>query len=667
MSSFLSRLKFVSKPENSRYRLGFLLLGLAGLILQTLVHSWILMTVLVVAASYGLGLSVRLWFLKTKVSSAVVGFITLSSIISFIATMAWIADIKVPLEAIFFASYSVALALIVFTKSEDERRKLFDIKDIASGLVVLAYIGLLVFGGVITKIKSQDMNLSTAATQFVSYSVDDISHINMYKDHIEANKGLILGDRDQAYISKSDHLIYPKVAHLIPATFYSSTVLAKEMTASRTISSYAIFKVTFFALAIFLLVRSSFVLVGRVEDKKRIALLLVGGALGLAVILGFVNVFVQEGFFSVWPIFLCLPVLALISRRNIATLSHMQALFVGSSVAMIFMSWPIMALPISLSIMANLLVYMYKHKKIPYLKTVLLGSAALGLTQLYAQSLDPAAASNSAQFSTPGGIPPFNLLYFFLLIPLSIIGLRYFYKRDRKDGANSSFLVQASFIVFSVGLCLGIGLINLLETGSPQYFYYKSSYITLAILAIFYLPCITDFSLRFVKQSKSILNSAVLAIIVTLVMGLIMGLGSGKGYIRYVYLYSLKGERHVSSSAAKVIYASDDDTNEVSFILDMDSRINNYYNQAYLSALNRYDICHRLVGEVGFVDMLKRADNPMWGNCDSIVSGDSKVNLVVEDDVSLGNEVSCEEYRTILNAIRTMPAGKKEYTGTTTC
>ena len=620
---------------------------IVGVIDVFFVNQPLLSLLVLVISSYFVGERIDRPFFNTRLSSSVFGFIGISAIAGFISVLFWIPHVGIKTNAILYVAMLISISVSAKLNNVADRKILCDSKDIIAILVILIYLSGSVAGVVLHQGFSIS-SLRSATIQYATYGGDSINHIMMYKDTVKADRGLLLGSRDNKYASKKAYASYPKMSHTIASLIYRYN--GNQTT--KIVFAYAFLFMLVFGLSIYIICRSALELIDEWLGHNKLKFLELAALstplFGFFLILPIHN-FIEEGFFSIWPILVYSPLL-LLWFNNAKPLEKMPTIgliFVGIFITIITMSWPILGIPIYI---AFVIVWMCGNKNIGWknYSALLLGS--FGILQLYAQKTDPVVGTN---ISSPGGIMqyPIQLIVATCLVATMVALLR---KRDK-----DSSIFNPTYVIILSAMLPFIAYLNIRSTGVVQYFYFKSSLIVCIILSILIVPLGTDILSRLLDRAKisTLIERTVIgfALSLSIVLGATLYFGLQKN-ITYTLGYMLSNSRHLSMKDSPLLLVSDNLLSR-SLVLNLDTQSENFYINGYFSELNNLNSCQASFQSIG-VGTIPESIESIKSSC----SYPSKTwSLIVVDDPSIKNQISCENYNKIVSSVPKINLNLKYY------
>jgi len=546
-------------------------------------------------------------FLKSYLGNLIVGFTITSSIIAFLGIFFWVLTINIHLKVLYILTIVIISISSVAAAQKYEKNVVKSnlLADLITFGLVITVIGVIFFGVFYSYRGKAD--IQSIKLQTISYGIDDISHLNMYKDTVEADQGLILGSRNILNVSKKGNAAYPKMSHLIVATY--STQLTNNKSNEEIINSYLIAKITVFILSIAIICLLSFESIAKKSKRTELSLrMYIGSIILLYSIFILIIPFFQEGFFSVWPILIMGPVLICsimdYGNKQREKYSSISIIILGLTASTLMMSWPIAAIPAYIAIAILLISDISTTRKIDsiIIKKMVLAFifCVPGLAQLATQYLDKNAAISTSQINEPGGIiaiPIILVLLFFMTSLYSIL------KEKISIQATTSMMA----FLLSSSLLLGlVAFINQYSTGSLQYFYYKTSQLFLILFIFFVAPSLValifNISGRVVNESfgrllKLLIATTMLAIL--LIFSTLI-LFQNSTLITSIVRYSLAGERKITRFSAQnlvsgISSSNLDNTSVKRVYVNQDNPLESYYMTSLQRALTGFDPC---IGEI---------------------------------------------------------------------
>lgn len=555
--------------------------------------------------------------------------------ISLTSVTLWLLNISIPLVLIsaFSSLLAVGAAATRQSKNISKTSSLFDSKDVVSLLVVAAFVGLLGVG----IIRTADNNTSpkTILVQMVAYGVDDLTHQTMVQDTLTANSGLLLGSRSKAAISKVDSIPYPKMAHLVAAVLISLADRTNASTPSKTtfLLVYSSIKLILFIVAIYVISRTALELQAT-AGVSTLALVAVATPLLGFIIFSFVSSLIQEGFFSVWPVLIFLPLSLLLIRDLNKHTETTNTVLLSLCLLILLMSWPLVAVPLCVVIGLLFIHRIIVNPKRPktYLLILLPATIALlGASQLYVQLFDKGSGIETSQLNASGGILLFPMLYLVIFTTLAFYSILEFYKNkpDRNGLYNRdlSLLFVGSFL----GLLLLIGGSNIVSSGTLQYFFIKTAYLFLMVVSLLSFPLVANrLYAYFDNTNENQYTQAVIALVTStsLVLVSFFAFNMPGVYVKYTAGYFLAGERHVSSQAAREIV----NAKGLTAVIDADSVDLSYFLSTAMRSVNNFDYC---LGDIhSFIS------NPATDRDLPACHPNTTLALVIVNDPKLKDQVS---------------------------
>lgn len=585
-------------------------------------------------ASYFIGIRLPRTFFTTGFSSILLGLTIILALSSVFLTILWITAINVSLPLSLVATLLLATVSFGIWGRQFDTTKLIDHKDVASLAVLAIYIALTFAGIVHHNGLSALSSPSKLAFQSITYGIDDISHLMMYQDTLEANAGLLLGSSDDQYVSKDKSASYPKMAHTLIAQF----VNPDEPRGVSVGLSYSIGKLLAFALAVLIICRSSLELLST-KTHWLLTVALAVPVLTLVVSL-LLHVFIQEGFFSVWPVLVFTPLALLAARsRSFDQTPAAHILVISAALVAITMSWPIMGMPLYLA----LALWFVANPTWEYKKLAALGVSLFGLTQVFVQVLDPDSDGSQSLFNEPGGIPVIPLLLIGLIAVMSL------YSCFRSAKTNAFSLFVCTYIVAALAMSGVIAGMNLYDTAAPQYFYYKTTLLICVILAMFAAallvkPVVESLSQR--PENILVKSMVAAALGITIAINLPLLLGGGTNMI-YSAKYLLGGERHVLYSSAESVLDSGKSADfEKMVFVSADSTLENYYINAFMGGVNDLNYCQVAVQTLG-VASIADTEPGLRQQCGQ----QTGLIVTIIDDPQHPNQLSCQDLAQVLAAL----------------
>jgi hypothetical protein len=618
-----------------------------GVIDVAFINQPLISFLVLVISSYFVGARINRPFFNTKFSSFVFGFIIISAVAGFISALLWIPHLGINLNVILYFTIIGLISITAKINNVGERKKLFDGKDIIAILVILTYLS----GSVIGVTSHQGFSissLSSATIQYATYGGDSLSHIMMYKDTVEANRGLLLGSRDSEYSSKKAFASYPKMSHTIASLIYRYS--GKQTT--KIVFAYALLFMLVFSLSIYIICRSTLELIDErlgFNKYRYIELAALSIPLfGFLLILPIHN-FIEEGFFSIWPILVYSPFLLLWfnNKKSLEKIPTLSLIFIGIFTTIITMSWPILGVPIYI---AFAVVWFCGKKNIGWRKYGALMLGSFGGLQFYVQKTDPVIGTS---ISSSGGIMqyPVPLIVATCIAATTVVLIR----RPSKD---SPIFNQAYVIILSIMLTF-IAYLNIRSTGLVQYFYFKSSLIVCIILSILIVPSLVGILSRLLDKAKlsTLIERSIIGFLLSLsiVLGATLYFGL-QGNVKYTLDYVLSNNRHISMKDSSLLLVSNNLLSR-SIVLNLDSQSENFYINGYFSELNNLNSCQASFQSIG-IGFTSESIKSIKSSCGESLEHWS---LLVVDNPSINNQLSCEDLNKILSSIPNVNLNVKYY------
>ncbi len=649
---------------HSGHRL-LILSAIVSIILNMLTNDAITLTLSIILVGYHISTYINRSFFKTYLSSVVLGVGVQILTACLILLVLWLFRVDAPLYITYLTTSAILLLgpWALRLKRTAKAGGLVDIRDLSVIAVICLYISIYMVG--VYRSKTPDTSFRTVVLRNISFGVDDLSHLNMFKDTLNADKGLLLGSRDAEDISKIDSISYPKMSHAVAAVFANqskSAWLGSNQDADDYAIGYGVIKSLLFVIATFTLLRSCLELGSIRKVSPYVSAAAVIPLLGF-IVFGLVNPFIQEGFFSVWPILMFAPLFILLITERVFDDGLSRLVLLGAITAIVLTSWPVVGVPLCAVLIVLLVQRLMTNRKVG--KKMVLGVGVLGvlvmlgMIQIAVQLLDKRAGIGASQLNASGGIVSFPMLY----IPLINIGALLAVVRNYSSDEKSEYKGNTGHIWLVIIISLfvtAIGLYNVAATGTVQYFYIKTAYLALAVLCVFLTPYLVN-SITSLLHSyrRGILGAiTVLATSSLIVSSIFFILANDNGYLRYMGGYVAGGTRHISDQSAKAVDESDPDSGSVAVVINADNKLETYYLSTLTRSLNRFNYCEGYINSF-LSDNNESSDKSYY--CDDVKS----VSITIVDSPSAKDEISQSRLVELSNILEgrgipvsTLPAGQ---------
>ncbi len=592
-------------------------------------------------------------YFNSGVSSFVFGLCLAILTTSLLTTVAWATKVPIAVSIIAPLSLGVLLALAALLTPRATtltRKNIIDTKDIlalGSVLVFCCIVGVGIVRSHETRLKLDSFLLINTAN-----GIDDLSHLGMFSDTIRVNRGLLLGSRDADNVSKKDNITYPKMSHVVAAsfadatndTFLPKTIAGKQgpYTQIELLRMYAITKILFFGLILYVIARVAAELY---SHSKLNASEIISGLIPVQLIYFlFVVPFIQEGFYSIWPIMLFFPLLLLVIRQFVTekSISNIHLLLYALTAQLFMMTWPIyglvlyaLAAGMCVVYVKPILVHLQKGKPGYIFSSAIV--FLVGLAQLYEQFFDTKGISTS-KINEPGGIMPFEKL----IVPILLV-LVFCYLRTnvaQKDNASRKQhamfnLILLMLLCVSTGITIAIGMSNIMASGDVQYFYVKTFYILALVMAVIAVPAIMKYANTFAHQDDAIVGSLQPIMISGLACSLVLfPLYQASPFIPYVGGYALGGNRKITvqnAEIAKKLLTENDSNSGSSLFIDVDNKHESYYLTTLFRMVDGFNYCTGAI-ESMVIQNLNSADL-------SLCTTNKPITVYVIDDSAKPNQI----------------------------
>lgn len=470
-------------------------------VLALFTHNMVIAALASLLVSYGYSKIFVRRFLNSLVAGLIFGLIIQMGWIMFVSVLFWVFRISIDLSWLVVIANFVGLTAS-YAVSRGYRTSLLthsgfvDIGDAWALVAVAIFFGAYLFGA----ITHMDRNrLDIEVVQMTSNALDDQSHFNLFRDTLLANKGLLIGDRDNPLTgNESGYSPYPRGAHL-PAAALADTARSGWADGDRNntgaydeIKAYLFFKLFYFALLIFMLSRLGAYLIDELKagnhQKKFSAiqnklLYLVPIALSTLLTFGYLIEFIPSGFFSFMPVMflvsLFLLILSDLSRKYTSKSEPLTLFLLAIVASFTFLTWTIVGIVMYVYILFVLIKLLLERGFKPAVNALLVVAPLLliGVFQMYIQLFSEVP---SPSVNTPGGIVGYSP---FLLAFLLVAACWTFVTQVANTSAP---LFKASFLLALLFIPVGflIALANIAVHGSLQYFFIKTMYVPFSVLML---------------------------------------------------------------------------------------------------------------------------------------------------------------------------------------
>jgi len=608
-------------------QVAFLLL-IAGLVFN---HPAFVFATLI-ASSYVFAQRIPRSFFTTTISSTILGAALITTFAGLLTIVFWLFRFSVELHLIMYLAVFVALLFSLLSRRVSRPVHFFDFRDSIAFITLLLYFLLTIYG--IYRQTPQLNNAGVAASiiQSVTYGIDDISHLMMYQSTIEADRGLLLGSKDAGAMAKPSSAGYPKMSHTIAGLIYSQGQPNKVS----ILFMYASVKFLLFAVAIYVIARSSLEFITGKGSKLLIHAVSIPALMFVTLFL--THIFIEEGFFSIWPLLIYIPLIILFMNHDVSKIRASNLYIVAGMTAIVTMSWPIMGLPLY----AALLMSMLKSVR-PWRWSTLWAMviSLLGFTQLYVQFFDKGATISQSEINASGGIPMLPLL---LIILSAVTTLFVLLLHKRHEILSTTFLF--SYVASLIGITTLIAYLNVYATSNVQYFYMKSALLMVIIFSVLLIPVYIDMFVKFIinRYSKSFIGIVMGAIISTLIVASIPLAFGAQHIATYSGKYLVSGDRHITKETASELLLSDMQLKDT-VLIGADNRLENYYSNALIGGINRFNKCQISAQTLGISSALDTARSVKVG-----CQGVNSIHIIVIDSEDVINQVSCADISQLIEA-----------------
>lgn len=388
-------------------------------------------------------------------------------------------------------------------------------QDILSSLVAIV---ILVLVAVIPMIQSSDYSLDNFAVSVINGNVDDSSHLGLVNDNLYFNRGVLLKSDAEGKTRNSG--TYPAGWHAVSAILIK-TIHPTIKTGQESLIAYAVQKLFWLFILIFLLVRVSFSTYTFFDKKKPKSQSLFWITLAsLFVSYIFIVPISKEGFYSFLPqlitAVLSVPILLQLgSERSNRSFPLLLIIGVGGCLSWVL---PLPAFLLSLLIIFAILVAGKKpsiviKNAISIIKInapIITILAIATLVQMYVM-LGNNSGTTSVSFIDSilmdGGITKLDVT-FYIFICIGFVASLLLTINKKVIRTRFLLILTASLLTY----CLVIHVIQLRYLGKDVYYFYKMLYI----LVITAIPlCIAGYGLMIDKICN---RSVIMAITLSIIM-----------------------------------------------------------------------------------------------------------------------------------------------------
>jgi len=399
-------------------------------------------------------------------------------------------------------------------------RKTINIQDILSLLVALTIVGIITLPPLSLK---PEYKKATSTMSLISGNVDDTGHLSLVNDNLQFDRGILI---------KSDAVGNTRNSGFYPAGWSSASAILIKMfypnikTGGDSLVAYAIQKLFWFFILLYLLTRVSFTMFGFLSDKspKKSSLLWVSAS---SLVFGYTLLLpiFKEGFYSFLPqliaVLLAIPVIIQLGleKKTHASFRSLPLLFivcVGGCLAWLL---PLPAFLLTILIILGMLVVNHRFRitinnifgiiKDNLILLMLLTMAIATQTLVMASDHGVGSVSFISGLLMGGGITTYNEFFYVFILFGFLASLLLASNKARK---NIDLIL--SLIVSLSLFCFFIYVIQIWKIGQNEYYYYK----TLDILTLSAIPfCITGFGLIINKIAEGGRN-IILTIIISLII-----------------------------------------------------------------------------------------------------------------------------------------------------
>lgn len=428
---------------------------------------------------------------SSKVMKIVTSAILYTLILQCVIVSAWLISPDTPLH---LAPLFGALLMIVVLALTHKRRRdkinntsAVNRYDIVAALLSLAIVILLVVPS-IYRVGGGYVGF----VQVINSGVDDAAHLSLVNDHIAVDRGI----RTNVNVDQTlrNYTMYPAGWHSLNALVITA-VHPNISTGHESLIAYAISKVFWFAILIYLVFRVGMQLLAIIVRRSQLSI--VECVVFALIAAWFLQVFAHsfiDGFYNFIPQIACgILIVALIAQISYKAKSDDKQSFEGTflllSITAIAGSlvWVLPLPALTLFLMSILAIYAwtlgwkqalrsFASKSLPFIPLYILIVAAI-LTQSYVLSIDasPGAVDFLKSLLASGGVVIFNPI-FYLVVGAGLALFIWAARRERKyvqEVAQSYGLLLISVLVFMSF----VYIYQQINLDSNAYYYYKLLYL----------------------------------------------------------------------------------------------------------------------------------------------------------------------------------------------
>lgn len=494
--------------------------------------------------------------------------------------VSWLISHNFPLDAtpsllliILFVFYGFDRHLnrkLPILTDDNTKIKCLNMQDIVSLITAIIIIGVIIIPPLSLH---PTYAKSTAIMSLITGNVDDTGQLSLVNDNIQFNRGILY--KSDAEGKTRNGGFYPAGWNSVSAIFIK-TILPQIKTGSASLVAYALQKLFWFFVLLFLLSRVSLAVYKFLRNKQPTASSYVWiGTSALFMSYTFLLPIFKEGFYSFLPqlisTLLIIPILIQLIKEKNSSYSFrlLPILFIvgiGGSLAWILPlpAFFLTAVLVVLCLALNRKIDITKKnfKDILRRNILLLAFIFLAvLIQLYTMTHNSNASSTTflAGILMGGGITTYNQSFYLLIGSGFLLSL---FLGDKKTKRNIHILLIlfASLILF----CSYIYLVQMEHLGKNEYYYFK----VLDILTLAAIPfCLTGLGIIVEKISnngKNIIAATAISLIVVTAIPQVIGIDAST-------LSFARGYRAFSSQI------------DNSMLKELDQNVSqaNYFNKKY--------------------------------------------------------------------------------------
>ena len=460
-------------------------------------------------------------------------------------------------------------------------KKIFNIQDILSLLTAVIIVGIIVIPPLSLK---PEYAKPTSIMSLIAGNVDDASHLSLLNDSLQFDRGIMFKSDVDGKTRNGD--FYPAGWSSISAILIK-TFCPNIKTGSESLVAYAIQKLFWFFILLYLLTRVSFSTYGFISNSKQNAssrIWITASSLFLSYIL-LLPIF-KEGFYSFLPQLiataLALPIIIQLvkekdEQKSYRALTLLFVICIGGC-----LSW-LLPLPAFLLTTAIVVISLAINNRISttiknildiikdnFIILLLLSLATL--TQIHTMISNHSDSSTSfiSGLLIKGGITTYDKTFYIFLLIGFLASLIF-----ASNKAKKNIYILLSLIVSLLLFCTFIYTLQISYLGKNEYYYYK----TLDILTLAVIPfCITGFYLvikKIIGEKDKIIMTIFLSIIILAAIIQIIGLDAPT-------LSFARGYRAFSSQIDNSII------NELNSNISQDNYFNKRYTFYYTPGVDYY-------------------------------------------------------------------------------